>query len=257
MQYRLSILMPGLQSRAADCRVKNQILSQMTSEVEFIELIDSGEKSSGLKRQELSDLAQGKYLAFVDDDDTVSSDYIKKLLSAISEEPDLVTFNMEARFRYYKKSTLRKEEVEIWELGYQEDDRKSSKLGPNHLCAWKKEITQKISWCPFLGCGDDQLWYKPLLMSGLVNNELHLDEVLYYYHWSSLGTSNQTNARVDAAKAYFCNGLRCFSDGEGNILIEHSRTYRSPEIALVRDHRNVIKKINIKEYKYLGLVKFV
>lgn len=258
MRYRLSILMPALQSRAGNCLIQHQIQEQLTSEVEFLVNLDNGEKSSGLKRYELTQQSQGEYLAFVDDDDLVASNYVVSILEALKSNPDLVTFNMDSRFSYMRKGVVHHQENEVWKLGHQEDDRSLLKMSANHLCVWKREIAASLAWCPFLGCGDDQLWYKPLLLSEKVKNEVHIDESLYLYRWVSNRTSNQTNERVLASKTYFGGGLRCFLRNDGVILIENGRTYRNPSMVLVRDNLNQMFKINRhqSDLQFLGTVKF-
>jgi glycosyltransferase involved in cell wall biosynthesis len=72
---------------------------QLTGECELLVIADNGQKTIGAKRQEGLWMARGKYVCFIDDDDTVSEDYVSKILKAIETNPDCcgiegqVTFN--------------------------------------------------------------------------------------------------------------------------------------------------------------------
>ncbi|GAH67896.1 unnamed protein product, partial [marine sediment metagenome] len=57
--------------------------------VEIVMLQDQGETVVGIKRNVLLDKAQGKFCAFVDDDDWVSDTYVPDILSAIRTYDDL------------------------------------------------------------------------------------------------------------------------------------------------------------------------
>jgi hypothetical protein len=56
-------------------------------QVEICVDIDNGELSVGQKRQKLLERAVGHYVAFVDDDDLVASDYLRRILGALKDHP--------------------------------------------------------------------------------------------------------------------------------------------------------------------------
>ena len=86
MKKKLSILIPSLHSRTdMFCELINVLHKQKTDEVEIISLIDDGEMSIGAKRNELVRVANGDYIAFVDDDDSISKNYIYNLLKGIEQ----------------------------------------------------------------------------------------------------------------------------------------------------------------------------
>jgi glycosyltransferase involved in cell wall biosynthesis len=93
---KLSILIPTLYERIDKlCELKASLLGQILSnnaseDVEVLELIDNREKTTGAKRNILLDMAKGDYIAFIDDDDQISPDYIKLVLEAIKTSPDVV-----------------------------------------------------------------------------------------------------------------------------------------------------------------------
>jgi len=194
---------------------------------EVLTNVDGGEKSSGRKRNELTFAAKGEYIAFIDDDDTVSSDYVSKIVGAIkTSSPDVVSFWMDVKIRrsevvrYKARRTERvRERKETWRLGIWPDDRRRGMMAANHLCCWKKDLATQVPWCEKLGYGDDQLWYGPLHAAFAVQSFHEIKSCLYFYECDLLASKNQTQPRIRIAKNYFGSGLRCFLI-EGNIAIE-------------------------------------
>lgn len=87
----LSILVPSIPSRL-ECYTLN-LLERIEGQVgqlpvEVLCLIDNKKRSIGLKREALVQSARGKFVAFVDDDDEISNDYVDRLVTAINEAPD-------------------------------------------------------------------------------------------------------------------------------------------------------------------------
>jgi len=84
----LSILIPTLEARRALFdRVQGQLAGQAAAagieeDIEILDCRDNGERSIGWKRNRLIERAQGEFVAFVDDDDTVSDDYLPRICQA-------------------------------------------------------------------------------------------------------------------------------------------------------------------------------
>jgi len=91
---RLSILICTLESRREWYnRLLDNLCPQVSAAQPWVEVLvdtDRGERSIGAKRQSLLDRARGVYIAYIDDDDLVADDYIKRVLSALSTGPDCV-----------------------------------------------------------------------------------------------------------------------------------------------------------------------
>ena len=94
-QILLSVLIPTLESRGDQFqrllkKLRGQIDSaSCASEMEIICFLDNKEHSIGYKRNRLIEQARGKFVAFVDDDDDVSDDYVALICNAIREHPDI------------------------------------------------------------------------------------------------------------------------------------------------------------------------
>lgn len=272
MTPTLSVLMPALQSR--DWNTLYSVLleqaEQFPGTVEVLVLPDNGERTSGQKRQLLTEAARGQYLVFVDDDDRVAADYIGRLLRATASGPDVITFNMQ--FHYVRRPrwwrSRHQPKGEVWKFGLHPDQRTvgctTANMTANHLCAWRAEIARQVAWCPDLGNGDDQLWYRPLYHSGLAVREVHIDAILYTYLYDCDGTVNQKDDRIQRRRQYMGDsGLRCFCrdvDGRDTIVIEvgdkHLRT-DAPGFVRVRDNRNQVLDLPLAELRLFHTIESV
>jgi len=98
---KLSILVPSVAERRKTFLPKSldmlygqleALPEQDQKEVEIIYLIDNKTIMLGDKRNLLVDMANGDYIAFVDCDDRISSDYILSLLEGIKSNADAIVF---------------------------------------------------------------------------------------------------------------------------------------------------------------------
>lgn len=147
--------------------------------VEILVDIDAGAVSIGEKRQRLLERARGKYVAFIDDDDWVACDYVRRVLSALATEPDcaslvgVMTTNGEnpERFEHALK-------YETW-----------TKVGdvhvrcPNHLNAVRRELALKVGFVAksFGEDADYSMRLRPLLKTEGSTG----DAPLYFYWYRS------------------------------------------------------------------------
>jgi len=92
----LSVLICSLKSRERTLKkllteLNNQINSVSPAySVEVLVAPDSGEMTIGRKRNKLVSRARGEYIAFVDDDDMISGNYIPLVMKALEKKPDCV-----------------------------------------------------------------------------------------------------------------------------------------------------------------------
>lgn len=229
---KLSILLLALENRPWR-NVYDQLWSQVchSSEVELLVEYDRGEKTSGQKRFDITQKAMGDYVCFVDDDDQVSSDYVKEILEGCKQDKDVITFCLEM-------TRSDRPKTEIWRFGLQTNQRSQGKMMVNHLCAWRRETATRVSWCPDVGYADDQLWMQPLYHAGLVQTEYHLPEVLYHYQFSPQVTQNQKTDRMAFTRQYVGSGLRCFKEDD-ELLVEVGGLERYQHSVVVRDRNRV------------------
>lgn len=185
---KLSILICNLLNRDESygkliASLLEQIKDKM-GEVQILIESDNGELSIGAKRNILLKRAEGQYLAFVDDDDTVSSNYVELLLEAVESGCDCASLKGEI--------TMNGGKPEIFEHSLKYKEWKTNPEGseiryeryPNHLSLIKSSIAKQFKY-PEKNHGEDFDWSKMLHESGLLKSEHYIDEIIYYYNYTS------------------------------------------------------------------------
>ena len=160
MNPKLSILTPTIPSRYEQANYLTEAIAQQIANnriasgvVEHLVLSDNRSRSIGEKRQALVDIALGEYIAFVDDDDDISDDYVSSLLAAVETGADVITFRQRAIYNGLESEVV---------FGVNNQDMPFQPGGitlraPWHVCAWKREL---VDGCVFGFCnyGEDKIW---------------------------------------------------------------------------------------------------
>jgi len=171
----LSILICTLEERETE--FLNRILSILQPQiqdrsVEIIILTDNGEIPIGTKRNMSLDIANGKYVCFIDDDDIVSDKYVELVLSKIEDNSDVIVFSSIV--------TTNGSDVKMAKQGmeyeYSEVDDVYYRL-PNHLSIHKKETI--IERFMDIRTGEDDEWAQRRLKE--IKTQSRIDEILYHY----------------------------------------------------------------------------
>lgn len=162
----------------------NNLATPDQERVEIIVLTDNKKMMLGHKRNTMVEIAQGKYIAFVDDDDRLAIDYIPSLLEATKSDADSIVFTAMVSLNgetpkpcYYSKDN---------KTDYNEPS--AYYRIPNHICCIKKEVSLKSSF-PNLLYGEDAGYSKVLLPH--LKTEHKINKVLYYYDYNSETTETQ------------------------------------------------------------------
>jgi hypothetical protein len=177
MKILLSILTPAVPSRWGLVQKLWSDLSQQIQDgpVEHLILMDNKRRTVGEKRDALLRAARGDYIAFVDDDDAVSEDYVESLLEKIELRPDVITFRQEA--------TVNGEVGEIeFRLGNPNEPFKPggvTKRNAWHICAWRRSLAI-CSGFPSISYGEDWAFAQKLCALDGLKTE-HIDRVLHFY----------------------------------------------------------------------------
>lgn len=175
-KMKLSILTPTIPSREKQLKALSEKLAKQIGDlpVEHLILSDNHKRSIGEKRQSLVDIANGEYIAFCDDDDDVSPDYVSELLKAIETRADVITFN--------QKAIYNKLESEV-HFGIKNQDGQFNPSGitlrgPWHVCAWNR---QKVKGCVFgfSNYGEDLVWSHQARKR--IKTGHHINKVLHTY----------------------------------------------------------------------------
>jgi glycosyltransferase involved in cell wall biosynthesis len=199
-EIKFSILILSIPSRfeslkAAVTHLQEQVdATGQGKSVEILVLLDNKSKSISEKRNDLLQMARGKYIAFLDDDDAVSMDYMSKILTAIDEnDVDCITFNqwcsldgepMDVEFG------IGNPHGQLWrdEEGFLGDIKRP----PYHMCVWRREIAVSEAFNPVYGSNgqssEDIDWLMRLYPK--VQTEYHIPESLHGYIYNSKTTES-------------------------------------------------------------------
>lgn len=181
---RLSLLICTIEGREHYLQRLVSVLGpQVTNEVEVLVSKDNKQLPIGKKRNDLIHQAIGEYIAFIDDDDWVSEDYISNILKATDSKPDVVGFNSIIIF-----NGSRPRRVEIT-LNHSNWSHKMGKIDnedhpviyyrcPNHLSPIKKSIAMSIL---FPEIADQEDRYYSLAIPSFAKNEVYIDKYMYFY----------------------------------------------------------------------------
>jgi len=181
----LSVLVPSVPQRSELARdLLSSLWQQAPTNVEVLALCDNQRRSIGRKRNDMLAMAQGDYVTFVDDDDTVTEDYVESLVGGILHGTDVVTFDVEVTLNGGKPFPAR----------YSKDYPESRNLDglwerlPNHLMAVRRELAVQTGF-PDVGVGEDADYAKRL--RPLLRSEHCIGRVLYHYRYSDAVTLTQ------------------------------------------------------------------
>lgn len=181
-QIKLSLLVCSLHSRKDKLKRLTDILMPQLDKfkglVEACVAVDEKTNSIGAKRNHLIIKSKGEYICFVDDDDTVSDNYVELLLEAMQADTDVIVFDA---LRYVDGTVDKAVKYGI-EYGKDYHDSKFYYRIPNHLMCVKKELALQV---PFkeINFGEDSDYAKRLLP--LLKTQARIDRILYSYLYNS------------------------------------------------------------------------
>ncbi len=141
--------------------------------------------SVGEKRNRLLSMADGTYVTFVDDDDTVSVDYVDSIFEMIPKGFDVITYQVQ---KYFNGAVDRIQRFSReYGLNHRSPDKVYNNYLPNHLCVWKRSVIK--SHFPHISLSEDHQWAQ--LMLPHYKSEGHIDKILYFYHFNKETTETQ------------------------------------------------------------------
>ena len=142
-------------------------------------MCDNRKRSVGRKRNDLLALAQGDYVTFVDDDDTVTDDYVVSLLGALG--PDVVTFDVSVTLNGGQPFPM------IFSKDFEAENRDGLWLRPpNHLMCVRRDLAVQTGF-PDVGVGEDADYARRLRLS----TEHRINRTLYHYRYDDRVTLTQ------------------------------------------------------------------
>lgn len=199
MQMTLSILVCSVTNRFNTFlpNIINKLHSQAENfeDVEIICLMDNKKMMLGDKRNQMVNLACGKYVVFIDDDDDISDDYIEQLYLAIDSGADVINFTVNVSLNggtykpcYYNKDYER-DYNEEWIVDPEKGlEIKSYHRLPNHIMCVKRELSLSTKY-PSILRGEDSGYAKELKPK--LNTQFNIDKALYFYNFNQATTETQ------------------------------------------------------------------
>jgi glycosyltransferase involved in cell wall biosynthesis len=164
--------------------LEHQIISgNYGKQVEILIDIDGGNKSTGAKRNSLLQRATGKYTAFIDDDDSVTPEYLPLILEAINQDADVYPVNGFMTVDGYNRTSWRMSK----ELPYEtikENGKTVFLRYPNHLAVIRASIAKQFVF-PDINNGEDYDWATQIHNSGLLKTEVIIPNEIYHYQYKT------------------------------------------------------------------------
>lgn len=178
---KLSVLIPSVPARREMAlALYDSIAAQVEGmPVEILLLLDNKQRSIGKKREALVKLAQGDYVAFVDDDDRVSSAYIGLVLEGIEQGPDVVTFDSWCELNGGPKAKV----LHGLEFDNEQYNPAGFRRKPWHIHAWRREFVLPYSF-PDVSYGEDWGWCSQFVEKARTQAHVGTDP-LYLYRYNS------------------------------------------------------------------------
>lgn len=151
--------------------------------VEVLVLKDNRERSIGSKRQMALDLCTTKYISFIDDDDVVSNQYVDLILAELKKDPygvgfrGIITSHKSTAMEFVHKANLPYAEKPQLYNGTHIYTRPL-----NHLNPVMTDIAREIGYVD-ISFGEDLDYAKRLDKSGLIKDNVFIDQFLYFYQY--------------------------------------------------------------------------
>ena len=174
----LSILICSLHDRGTHrTRLMNQIAHQPPELLDRCQVlidIDHGQTPIGTKRNRLLTGSIGRYVVFIDDDDTITDDYLEQIFTGIDKDVDHVGISM-----WYMPSNRSR----AWKVECSKDhdwtmDGDIYLRPPQHVCAVKRELALQARF-PDTSFGEDRQYAERL--KELVKTEYLVPDPIYHY----------------------------------------------------------------------------
>ena len=149
------------------------------TDVEILGLYDNKLQPTGSKRNRLINIARGKFIVFIDDDDSIAEDYISSITESIVQYPDVdcilfdflttnkvsgekILGSCSIKYNYYKQ------EGTFW-FGK-----------PFHIMAWRTELARKHAYKDITINGDIN-WSSRAYYD--IKKEARINKTLYYVNF--------------------------------------------------------------------------
>ncbi len=173
----LKRLMDCLQPQVDRANARESLSPIPDPVVEILVEADSGQRSTGEKRNALLARARSEYACYVDDDDVVSDRFVDLILKALESKPDCVSLE---GIMYRDGFSPRRFSHSLRNGPEWRQDPKTLVYlrGPNHLNTVRRELALQAGFDK-ITIGEDKLYATRLFP--LLKTESVVDDILYQY----------------------------------------------------------------------------
>lgn len=171
----LSVLVPtiiGRETKLARLLLVLEPQVRARTDVELVTMLDAKTITIGCKRNLMIGTAKGEYVAFVDDDDLVSRDYISSIVAGLATKPDVLNFMV--RVEGYGPTKLCRYSLRFVDVNLPHEYQRR----PNHLMVWKRSIAASVPF-PDVRRGEDSNWAQAIVSRA--STEVSIERTLYTY----------------------------------------------------------------------------
>jgi glycosyltransferase involved in cell wall biosynthesis len=190
MQIQLTVAICSIPSRVDQFSALIKQLEKQAEgkPVEILSIIDNKTIKIGKKRNALVEMASGRYVAFLDDDDWVTDDYVDSILEKVEEDMDVILFH---QMRFEDGNPDR---ISICSLDVEKDYNTPEAYyrKPSHLMATKREIILLSKYREDVGVGGEDMEWSSRVRSHLKTSS-SIDKVLYHYNYSNTESESKRN----------------------------------------------------------------
>lgn len=189
--------MPGRERYLA--KLKRAISPQLTTDtsleifdderaLKILGMDDANFLTIGHKRQAAIREVKSEYIAFFDDDDLPSHDYIEAVNDALDEKPDVVGFKLRCfRDGCYIGEAIHSVKCMDWSQERTSDGGMRYLRTPNHLNPMRRELALDIGYKPMMRGEDADFSTRLYRKHGATMKERFIDGYLYDYLYRSPG----------------------------------------------------------------------
>lgn len=146
-------------------------------DIQILYLGDNRSMTVGHKRNLLLQLAQGKYVCFIDDDDEVYPHYVGSIWTGTHTNKDAICFNAHVSLNGGEKMPC------YFSKNYGNENKANRYFRlPNHLMCLKRSQALKVKY-PDISFGEDMAYSKEIVP--IIRDEHLIDDFLYHYKFNS------------------------------------------------------------------------
>lgn len=195
---KLSILIPTIPSRIDSFKkLFNKIQKQIEkyqNSVEVLSIFDTKTHTVGYKRNKLLEMSKGQFITFIDDDDSISDDYIDEILRVINthgNDIDVIAFKQLCSLDNGKTTFVIDADINHKAnepIPYNSPWKSEYKRSLWHWCVFNSDKCKNIEFPDKTGF-EDQEWLTKVIPT--LSKQVKINKTLYHYTFSIEHTEGQ------------------------------------------------------------------